>query len=101
MDRINLFKGFPAGEKLVKNVQMEVMDHQISAVTDLQILYNSQNEIGNTSKHTTEHSTTVVDNLKTRLMSTTKEFKEVLTMRTEVTKNSFVFTIHLEQLISP
>ena len=63
-----------------------------SAVTDLQILCNSQNESGNTSKHTTEHSTTVVDNLKTRLMSTTKEFKEVLTMRTEVTKNSFVFT---------
>ena len=63
-----------------------------SAVTDLQILCNSQNESGNTSKHTTEHSTTVVDNLKTRLMSTTKEFTEVLTMRTEVTKNSFVFT---------
>ena len=63
-----------------------------SAVTDLQILCNSQNESGNTSKHTTEHSTIVVDNLKTRLMSTTKEFKEVLTMRTEVTKNSFVFT---------
>ncbi|KAH9320919.1 hypothetical protein KI387_015558, partial [Taxus chinensis] len=54
-----------------------------SAVTDLQILCNSQNESGNTSKHTTEHSTTVVDNLKSRLMSTTKEFKEVLTMRTE------------------
>ena len=63
-----------------------------SAVTDLQILCNSQNESGNTSKHTTEHSTTVVDNLKTRLMSTTKEFKEVLTMQNEVTKNSFVFT---------
>lgn len=54
-----------------------------SAVADLQILCNSQNESGNTSKHTTEHSTTVVDNLKSRLMSTTKEFKEVLTMRTE------------------
>uniref|UniRef100_A0A0D6QXR7 t-SNARE coiled-coil homology domain-containing protein n=1 Tax=Araucaria cunninghamii TaxID=56994 RepID=A0A0D6QXR7_ARACU len=54
-----------------------------SAVADLQVLCNSQNESGSISKHTTEHSTTVVDNLKNRLMSTTKEFKEVLTMRTE------------------
>ncbi|KAJ3694162.1 hypothetical protein LUZ60_009642 [Juncus effusus] len=53
------------------------------AVVDLQLLCNSQNESGNISKDTTNHSTTVVDNLKTRLMSTTKQFKEVLTMRTE------------------
>jgi syntaxin 5 len=55
-----------------------------SAVVDLQVLCNSQNESGNLSRDTTNHSTTVVDNLKNRLMSATKEFKEVLTMRTEV-----------------
>lgn len=54
-----------------------------SAVVDLQLVCNSQNESGNISSDTTSHSTTVVDSLKTRLMSTTKEFKEVLTMRTE------------------
>lgn len=55
-----------------------------SAVVDLQLLSNSRNETGNISSDTTSHSTTVVDDLKNRLMSTTKEFKEVLTMRTEV-----------------
>ncbi|KAJ9183390.1 hypothetical protein P3X46_007252 [Hevea brasiliensis] len=54
-----------------------------AAVVDLQFLCNSQNESGNISSDTTTHSTTVVDNLKNRLMSATKEFKEVLTMRTE------------------
>ncbi|XXG56063.1 hypothetical protein AAC387_Pa03g3577 [Persea americana] len=54
-----------------------------TAVVDLQLLCNSQNESGNISSDTTSHSTTVVDNLKNRLMSATKEFKEVLTMRTE------------------
>ncbi|XP_047966792.1 syntaxin-32-like [Salvia hispanica] len=52
-----------------------------SGLVDLQYLSNSRNE--NTSSDTTTHSTTVVDDLKNRLMSTTKEFKEVLTMRTE------------------
>ncbi|POO04087.1 t-SNARE [Trema orientale] len=54
-----------------------------SAVVDLQLLSNSRNENGNISSDTTSHSTTVVDDLKNRLMSATKEFKEVLTMRTE------------------
>ncbi|KAI3454055.1 hypothetical protein Pfo_010718 [Paulownia fortunei] len=54
-----------------------------SAVVDLQFLSNSRNESGQISTDTTTHSTTVVDDLKNRLMSTTKEFKEVLTMRTE------------------
>ncbi|KAI6680107.1 hypothetical protein NL676_033988 [Syzygium grande] len=53
-----------------------------SAVVDLQLLCNSRNE-GGVSSDTTSHSTTVVDDLKNRLMSATKEFKEVLTMRTE------------------
>ncbi|CAI9771717.1 unnamed protein product [Fraxinus pennsylvanica] len=54
-----------------------------SAVVDLQLLCNSRNGSGNISSDTTTHSTTVVDDLKNRLMNTTKEFKEVLTMRTE------------------
>ncbi|KAG0468398.1 hypothetical protein HPP92_017726 [Vanilla planifolia] len=53
------------------------------AVVELQLLCNAQNQSGNLSKDTTSHSSTVVDDLKNRLMSTTKEFKEVLTMRTE------------------
>lgn len=52
-----------------------------SAVVDLQLLSNSKND--GISSDTTSHSTTVVDDLKNRLMSATKEFKEVLTMRTE------------------
>lgn len=52
-----------------------------SAVVDLQLLSNSRND--GISSDTTSHSTTVVDDLKNRLMSATKEFKEVLTMRTE------------------
>lgn len=54
-----------------------------AAVADLQHLRDSQNESGNISRDTSSHSTTVIDNLKNRLMSTTNEFKDVLTMRTE------------------
>ncbi|KAL8504142.1 hypothetical protein ACS0TY_022758 [Phlomoides rotata] len=54
-----------------------------SAVVDLQFLSNSRNDNGQISTDTTTHSTTVVDDLKNRLMSTTKEFKDVLTLRTE------------------
>ncbi|KAL4589681.1 hypothetical protein LXL04_002589 [Taraxacum kok-saghyz] len=54
-----------------------------AAVVDLQIVCNSQNESQTISSDTSTHSTTVVDNLKNRLMGATKEFKEVLTMRTE------------------
>lgn len=65
-----------------------------SAVVDLQLLCNSRNDGGNISSDTTSHSTTVVDDLKNRLMSTTKEFKDVLTLRTEVMRNAgFVFLI--------
>ncbi|KAK8543260.1 hypothetical protein V6N13_136211 [Hibiscus sabdariffa] len=53
-----------------------------SAVVDLQLFCNSRTE-GGVSSDTSSHSTTVVDDLKNRLMSTTKEFKDVLTMRTE------------------
>ncbi|XAR53305.1 hypothetical protein NMG60_11021808 [Bertholletia excelsa] len=54
-----------------------------SAIVDLQLLCNSKNENGNISTDTMTHSTNVVDNLKSRLMNAMKEFKEVLTMRTE------------------
>lgn len=53
-----------------------------SAIVDLQMLSNSEND-GSVSSDSAAHSTTVVDNLKNSLMSTTKEFKEVLTKRTE------------------
>ncbi|KAH9604720.1 hypothetical protein KSS87_008248 [Heliosperma pusillum] len=58
-----------------------------SAVVDLQLLCNTQNESGNFSSDTSSHSTTVIDNLKNRLMTATKEFKEVLTLRTEKLKD--------------
>lgn len=58
-----------------------------SAVVDLQLISNSRND-STISSDTTCHSTTVVDDLKNRLISTTKEFKEVLTMRTEVRSKS-------------
>ncbi|CAM6029192.1 unnamed protein product [Sphagnum balticum] len=54
-----------------------------AAISDLQVLCDSRNDAANRTKHSTEHSTTIVDDLKSRLMSTTKDFKDVLTMRTE------------------
>ncbi|CAI7883207.1 unnamed protein product [Closterium sp. NIES-54] len=58
-----------------------------ASISDLQALCEAQAEASGGKKgqnrHTSEHSNTVVDNLKSRLMNTTKEFKDVLTMRTE------------------
>ncbi|EFJ08609.1 hypothetical protein SELMODRAFT_131549 [Selaginella moellendorffii] len=56
-----------------------------SAIEDLQRVCDARNEI-NRNKHSSDHSTTVVGNLKTRLMDTTKEFKDVLTLRSESLK---------------
>ncbi|KAH7284619.1 hypothetical protein KP509_34G062900 [Ceratopteris richardii] len=53
------------------------------AISDLQTLSNSHSQNSSNSRQSSEHSMTVVDNLKSRLMNTTKEFKEVLTLRTE------------------
>lgn len=65
-----------------------------SAVVDLQLHSNAHNESGN--RDTTSHSTTVVDDLKNRLMTATKEFKEVLTMRTEVRPDAgYIFLVSL------
>lgn len=69
-----------------------------SAVVDLQLVSSSRNESGQTSTDNTTHSTTVVDDLKNRLMGTTKEFKDVLTMRTEVTWKSFSIFILFNDL---
>lgn len=54
------------------------------ALLDLQAVRNSHNDESSISTDTTTHSATVVDDLKNRLMDTTKEFKDVLTLRTEV-----------------
>lgn len=54
-----------------------------AAISDLQKLCDSRNDGANQSKQSSEHSATVVDTLKSRLMNTTKEFKDVLTLRTE------------------
>ena len=55
-----------------------------SAVSDLQVLCDSRNDGANRTKQSSEHSSTVVKTLKNRLMDATKEFKDVLTLRTEV-----------------
>ncbi|XP_018433913.1 syntaxin-32-like isoform X2 [Raphanus sativus] len=56
------------------------------ALLDLQAVRNNNshdNDERSISRDTTSHSATVVDDLKNRLMDTTKEFKDVLTLRTE------------------
>ncbi|KAL6533887.1 hypothetical protein OROHE_013720 [Orobanche hederae] len=69
-------------QELTAVIKQDITDLN-SALVDLQVVCNSRNASGNISKDTTTHSTTVVDDLKNRLRSTTKEFKEVLTMRTK------------------
>lgn len=53
------------------------------AVSDLQTLQNLEISDGNCSKDRVVHATTICDDLKNRLMGTTKQFQEVLTARTE------------------
>lgn len=53
------------------------------AVSDLQILQNAEIEHGNYSNDRVVHATTICDDLKNKLMGTTKQFKDVLTTRTE------------------
>ncbi|OVA06491.1 Target SNARE coiled-coil domain [Macleaya cordata] len=53
------------------------------AVSDLQTLQNLEISDGNCSKDRVVHATTICDDLKNRLMGTTKQFQEVLTTRTE------------------
>jgi syntaxin 5 len=57
------------------------------AIEDLQHLSANKRD-GSYNKQINAHSTTVVDNLRTRLKDTTKEFKDVLTLRTENLKNN-------------
>eukprot|EP00899_Mesostigma_viride_P018290 jgi/Mesvir1/26462/Mv16136-RA.1 len=55
-----------------------------SAIAELQQLSRMhQDGVHVDNRQSNEHSATVVDNLKTRLMDATKEFKDVLTLRNE------------------
>ncbi|TXG50154.1 hypothetical protein EZV62_026029 [Acer yangbiense] len=53
------------------------------ALSDLQTLQNMELADGNYSEDRAVHSTTVCDDLKSKLMGTTKELQDVLTTRTE------------------
>ncbi|CAN6443022.1 unnamed protein product [Victoria cruziana] len=53
------------------------------AVSELQALQNFEASDRDLSKDSIVHSTTICDDLKNRLMGTTKQFKDVLTARTE------------------
>ncbi|KAF3787949.1 Syntaxin [Nymphaea thermarum] len=53
------------------------------AVSELQALQNFEVSDRDLSKDSIVHSTTICDDLKSRLMGTTKQFKDVLTARTE------------------
>ncbi|GAV56771.1 Syntaxin domain-containing protein/SNARE domain-containing protein [Cephalotus follicularis] len=53
------------------------------ALSDLQTLQNLEIADGNYSEDRVDHSTTVCDDLKSKLMGTTKELQDVLTTRTE------------------
>ncbi|CAN1257032.1 SYP31 [Linum perenne] len=54
-----------------------------SALTDLQTLQRMEIADGNYSEDRVVHSTAVCDDLKNKLMGTTKELQDVLTARTE------------------
>lgn len=54
-----------------------------SAVSDLGTLQNIEFADANCSKDCIVHATTICDDLKNKLMGTTKQFKDVLTVRTE------------------
>jgi len=54
-----------------------------NAIADLQQHAYGSDSNYNSNTQNQQHSSTVVNNLKSRLMTATKEFKEVLTMRTE------------------
>lgn len=55
-----------------------------NALLDVQSLQNVGMADGNMSRDSVVHATTICDDLKNRLMGTTKQFKDVLTIRTEV-----------------
>ncbi|KAK1297990.1 Syntaxin-31 [Acorus calamus] len=53
------------------------------ALSELQVLQTTEIDLGNCSNDRVVHATTICDDLKSRLMGTTKQFKDVLTTRTE------------------
>ena len=76
-----------------------------AAISDLQALCDAAAEAGGGGsrggKQRSEHSTTVVESLKGRLMATTKEFKDVLTLRTQVRKPTLELFARLKRIYSP
>jgi syntaxin 5 len=56
------------------------------AITELQFVSANQSQASSSTKQSSDHTATVVDNLKSKLMGETKKFKDVLTMRTESLK---------------
>ncbi|GMP69356.1 hypothetical protein CsSME_00028652 [Camellia sinensis var. sinensis] len=56
---------------------------RLSKLSDLQNLQNVEIADGNYSEDRVVHSTTVCDDLKTKLMGATKQFQDVLTTRTK------------------
>lgn len=60
------------------------------ALLDLQTLQNMELADGNYSEDRAVHSTTVCDDLKSKLMGATKELQDVLTTRTEVSLTRIV-----------
>ncbi|XP_062085545.1 syntaxin-31-like isoform X2 [Humulus lupulus] len=54
------------------------------ALTDLQIIQNLEISDGNYSQDKVVHSTTICDDLKSKLIGATKKLQDVLTARTEV-----------------
>lgn len=62
-----------------------------AALTDLQTIQNMEIADGNYSEDRLVHSTTVCDDLKSKLMSATKRLQDVLTTRTEVCALQMLF----------
>lgn len=58
-----------------------------TAVSDLQFLQNTEMELRNYSNDRVVHATTICDDIKNKLMGITKQFKGMLTSRTEVMSN--------------
>lgn len=71
------------------------------ALSDLQTLQNLEIAEGNYSQDRVVHSTTVCDDLKSKLMGATKELQDVLTTRTEVfVPLNIAFLVHLFATVS-
>jgi len=66
-----------------------------SALSDLQAIQNMDMADGSYSQDRIVHSTAVCDDLKSKLMGTTKHLQDVLTARTEVGQSMTLFVVYL------